>query len=84
MDDRPDPHSSKTVQDILLEKHPVSAEPSDFALLSGEEKETNPIVFERLTPHLIKDVARGTRGAAGPSGLDADAWQQMLVCFKKS
>ena len=63
MDDRPDPHSLKTVQDILLEKHPVSAEPSDFALLSREEKETNLIVFERLTRHLIKDIARVTPGS---------------------
>ena len=34
---------------------------------------------------LIKNVAaRVSRGSAGPSGLDADAWTRMLTCFKQS
>ena len=52
--------------------------------MDGEPLPINPIVFERLTPKLIKDVGRRSKGAAGLSGLDAEAWKHMLTCFKQS
>ena len=84
MDDHPVPASSQTVRDILYEKHPRASIPPDEALLDGEVLSINPIIYESLTPKLIKDVARHSHGAAGPSGLDSEAWKRMATCFKKS
>ena len=53
-------------------------------LIEKEAVSINPIVFERLTPKLIKDIARRSKGAAGPSGLDSEGRKRMLTCFKQS
>ena len=72
-----------TVRDILLDKHPQPAVPPDDALLQGHDAATpqDPILFARLTGALIKQISRQMSGAAGPSGLDSDAWKRMLTCF---
>ena len=82
--DQPVPGSGKTVRDILLEKHPEPVIPPAQALMDCEPLSVNPILFERLTPELIKNIGRRAQGAAGPSGLDAEAWKRMLTCFKQS
>lgn len=53
-------------------------------MLESPPQRINPIVFEKLTAKLIKNVGRNAKGAAGPSGLDANAWNRMLTCFKQS
>ena len=73
MDETPIEGDNRTVRDLLLEKHPPAQIPPQEALLDNEPKQINPIVFESITPHLIKNVARVSQGSAGPSGLDADA-----------
>ena len=77
--DQPVPGSSKTVRHILLEKHPEPVIPPAQALMDGEPLSVNPILFERLTPELIKNIGRRAQGAAGPSGLDAEAWTHAYV-----
>ena len=72
---------TKTVLEILLEKHPEPLIPPAEALMEGEPVNVNPILFERLTPELIKNTCRLARGAAGPSGLDAEAWKRMITCL---
>ncbi len=84
MDDQPLPGSDKTVRDILLEKHPEIKTPPEHALMSEEPLQINPIVFDRLSPDLLRNVSRHLKGSAGPSGLDAEAWKRMLTCFKQS
>ena len=84
MDETPIEGDNRTVRDLLLEKHPPAQIPPQETLLDNEPKQINPIVFESITPDLIKNVARVSRGSAGPSGLDADAWTRMLTCFKQS
>ena len=84
VNDRPVKGSAKTVQDLLLEKHPDPKIPPSSVLMDGDPLYVNPIVFERLTPDLIKDVGRRSKGAAGPSGLDAEACKRMLTCSKQS
>ena len=75
---------TKTVLEILLEKHPEPLIPPAEALMEGEPVNVNLILFERLTPELIKNTCRRARGAAGRSGLDAEAWKRMITCFKQS
>ena len=84
MEDKPVTGSDKTVLDYLLEKHPSAQSPPPEALLDSEPLHVNPILFESITPDLIKNVARVSKGSAGPSGLDADGWKRMLTCFKQA
>ena len=84
MDDHPVPGSEKTVREVLLEKHPESKQPPPSVLSKEEPPPVNPILFEQLTPKLLKEVGRRASGSAGPSGLDAEAWKRMMTCFKKS
>ena len=74
--------AGRTVRDVLHDKHSPSTEPPDYALLDGDPPPVNPILFDRLTPPLIRATATTISGSAGPSGLDADAWQRLLTCFK--
>ena len=82
MDEVMDADTGKTVRDALLEKHPSPASPDPSVLVDAADRpECDPILFERLTPALIKRVAREMSGSSGPSGLDAEAWQRMLTCY---
>jgi len=85
MEDLVDAETGKTVHDVLLEKHPEPADPPEDALLDPQlPTDVNPILFEKLTPELLKKTVRSMSGSAGPSGLDAEAWKRMMICFKKS
>ena len=44
----------------------------------------NPILFEQLTGDLIILVAFCTHVAAGPSGVDAYAWQRLCFSFSSA
>ena len=59
---------------------PVSTE----ALLDGcsEYKEVHPIVFDQITATSIRSAALRTKGAAGPSGIDAHNWRRLCTSFK--
>ena len=46
-------------------------------------KTPHPIIFEDITGDSIRKAALRTRGAAGPSGQDADSWRKLL-CGKRA
>ena len=79
-----DEQTGVTVRDALLQKHPQPVEPPESALLADDPQEINPIIYDRITPELIRRIGRQVQGSSGPSGLDADAWCRMLTCYKKS
>ena len=80
MDD--DAGSGEAGRDVLLKKHPVAAEPPDEVLLDASDSvPVNPILYEKITPELIKRVGREMQGSSGPSGLDSEAWKRMLTCY---
>ena len=81
MDDVVDEADGRSVRDILRSKHPSPTQPPASALLDGEGPAIHHIMFERLTPEMIKKVARNMHGSAGPSGVDADGWKKMLTCY---
>ena len=79
-----DPATGKTVHDVLLEKHPAAVDAPSHCLLPGDPQTINPIMFQRITPELIKRLSRQMHGSSGPSGLDADAWTRLLTSYKAS
>jgi len=76
----------RTARDILLEKHPKGrpANPSTLLDSSNNTPRHDPILFECLTGDIIKWASLHTRGAAGPSGVDAYAWRRMCTSFKEA
>ena len=79
-----DEQTGVTVRDALLQKHPQPVEPPESALLADDPQEINPIIYDRITPELIRRIGRQVQGSSGPSRLDADAWCRMLTRYKKS
>ena len=72
----------KSVMDILAEKHSPGQAATADSLLEFEGVNAtccDPVLFENLTCDLNKWAAFCTHGAAGPSGVDAYAWQRL--CF---
>ena len=76
--------TSKSVRDILAEKHPPGRMAATDTLLDSGRSDPpcyDPILFEQLTGDLIKWAALHTHGAAGPSGVDAYAWRRLCSSF---
>ena len=84
MTDVVDEETGTTVKEALLQKHPPAAEPPVSILLAGDPEPINSIVFQKITPELIRRLGRQMKGSSGPSGLDSDAWCRMLTCYRKS
>ena len=80
--------ASGNVLDALKEKHPPAQPVSVDALLNPDAvvsaPESHPVLFEGITAEVIRRAALRCGGSAGPSGLDASAWQRMCVAFKSS
>ena len=78
---------SGTVLDALKEKHPAPQPVSPDALLNPETvnpsaPESHPVLFDQITADVIHRSAQHCVGSAGPSGLDASAWQRICLAFK--
>jgi len=55
---------------------------ADGALFHGEYNPPPPEIFESITGERIRKHALHTNGAAGPSGLDANGWKNILSTSK--
>ena len=51
----------------------------ESVLMTGEVPYFDPIVFDNIDEASIAKAANRTRGAAGPSGMDADSWSRILI-----
>ena len=65
-----------------MSKHPPSNPASPDTLESGVPQEVHPVVFDAIDAALIRSTALNTKGAAGPSGLDAYTWRRVCSSFK--
>ena len=70
-----------TVKDVLKSKHPASRAPIPDSMYQGNPPDVHPVTFEPIDASLIRSIALSTKGAAGPSGLDAHTWRRMHVHF---
>ena len=79
--------SGETVSDVLKSKHPSAQclnqealPPSDVTIPPLPK----PVMFNRIDADSIRHAAKGTTGAAGPSGLDAHSWRRICCTFKEA
>ena len=48
-----------------------------------DSQEPHSVMFEQINGALICDTALKTKGGAGPSGIDAAGWRQLVTSFRK-
>ena len=79
-----DDAESQTVLDILKSKHPSPQPATPEAVLpnSSETPQLLPVVFDQIDAKSIRSAALRTKGAAGPSGIDAHCWRRLCTSFK--
>lgn len=73
-----------SVIEILKEKHPSSAPPTKACLdqlNTTTPPSVEPVIFNNIDEESIYRAAKYTKGSAGPSGMDSDAWRRIL-CSK--
>lgn len=78
--------SGESVIEALKGKHPPAQGISPQALFVPDPMPpaVHPVVFECLDADLIRDAAKHTQGAAGPSGIDAHGWRRICCAFKSA
>ena len=67
------------VLNTLKSQHPDSQPASPETLMQGEPQIPNPIIYESIDASVIQKAALHTKGAAGPSGMDANGWRRILI-----
>ena len=72
------PITEETIEK-LKEKHPEPTDINESALIDGEIKQAHPVIFNEITSEMVKKAAVETKGAAGPSGMDAEMWRKILT-----
>ena len=65
--------------EAIKSKHPPPADLNEKVMIKSEVPFADPILFENIDDETILKAALRTKGAAGPSGLDADGWRRILV-----
>ena len=70
---------SEEVLKELKKLHPEGKEAKPDILLTGEIPYFDPVVFSNIDEGSIAAAATKTRGAAGPSGMDANQWRRILI-----
>ena len=77
---------SQTVLEVLTSKHPQAQPASTEAIQvnDSEVPQVHPVVFDRIHARCIRSAALNTKGAAGPSGIDAHNWRRLCTSFKSA
>ena len=64
----------------LQDKHPKAQPAALGALLLGPVEDVYESVYSEVTGEMIRKVALRTKGAGGPSGVDANGFKRLLAC----
>ncbi|XP_037787362.1 uncharacterized protein LOC119582922 [Penaeus monodon] len=67
-----------TTRKALRDKHPPAREAAPDTMYGGTYIPPPAAIFDRITGEDIRKHALHTNGAAGPSGMDAKAWRNIL------
>ena len=79
--------NSKTVSDVLKEKHPPPHPCDPKAVLPFSSESTPPfhsIIYDSINANQIRSAAVKTSGAGSPSELDAHCWRRLCTSFKSA
>ena len=78
--------SGESVSCVLKNKHPDAQGLIKEALSPPEEEPPlpNSVIFDCIDADLIRQAAKNTSGAAGPSGMDAHGWRRLCCTFKSA
>ena len=70
----------------LQDKHPKAQPVALGSLLFGPVEDVHELVYSEVTGEMIREAALRTKGAGGPSGVDANGFKRLLACksFMKS
>ena len=70
----------------LHEKHPKAQPAKLISLLFGRVDEVHESAYNEINGEMIREAALRTKGAGGPSNVDANGFQRILASksFKKS
>ena len=63
----------------LQKLHPDGERAKEYTLKTGDIPYFDPVVFSNIDESSIAKAATKTKGAAGPSGMDADQWRRILI-----
>ena len=63
----------------IKQKHPHNKDAHPEVLLPDIPEEIHYVKFHSIDAESVKKVILKTKGAAGPSGLDADGWKRILI-----
>ncbi|KAI0989943.1 hypothetical protein GJ496_004243 [Pomphorhynchus laevis] len=77
---------SSTVRQLLESKHPEGDRLYVEGVMTCPHPNLlpfHPVMFDKIDAESIITEARRTRGSAGPSGVDASTWKQMLTSFDR-
>ena len=75
---------NKETTEKLKEKHPAGTRATQEALLSGEIEAPHPVTFCSINQEMVRKAAMETKGAPGPSGMDANTWRMLLTSKRNS
>ena len=68
-----------TVYTEYESKHPDAQPAHESVMISGDVPFVYPVMFENIAEETVAKSALKTKGAAGPSGLDAIGWRHILL-----
>ena len=75
---------NKETTEKLKEKHPAGTRATQEALLSGEIEAPHLVTFSSINQEMVRKAAMETKGALGPSGMDAKTWRMLLTSKRNS
>lgn len=78
--------STRTVRDVLIEKHPQPSPSCPEAIIDPihQAEPVHSILFQGIDGILIRNTALKSKGSAGPSGLDSSHWKRICTGFQSS
>ena len=86
-DDKVDTNNpdSLSVLEVLKSKHPYAQQANTEALIQGPVPSLSHLVIcDSINAASIHTAALHTKGAAGPSGLDAHCWRRLCTSYKSA
>ena len=75
----------QSVKDILLEKHPPAQPLHPSTIVTSHTPNVfHSVLFDSISPELIRSIMLKINGSSGLSGLDTAAWKKLYTSFQSS